>query len=133
MEYGTCHICGRVCRTERHHIFSGARRPISEKYDLTVELCPDCHQQSRASAHRNAATAEQLHKDGQRMAMLRFGWTAEEFRLRLGKNYLDAGELEEVYTSSALRAPSPQGEGNKERAAEQAGSFRLLESLPLMF
>ena len=119
MEFKTCYLCGRVCRTERHHIYSGARRPISESYNLTVDLCPECHQRSGESAHRDAATAEQLHKDGQRMAMLRYGWTVEEFRLRLGKNYLDAEELAEVE-----REMHPEPE---------VSSFRLLEPIPLMF
>ena len=39
-----CYFCGRMTDLERHHVFGGvANRPISEKYGLTVWLCPECH------------------------------------------------------------------------------------------
>ena len=39
-----CYFCGSVINLEKHHIFGGvANRPISEKYGLTVYLCPVCH------------------------------------------------------------------------------------------
>lgn len=87
-----CFLCGRNGkgdRLERHHIFSGAKRPLSEKYGLTVYLCGErCHRNGVFSAHRNAKVADYLHKYGQRKAMQENGWTVEQFVEIFGKNYL---------------------------------------------
>lgn len=87
-----CFLCGRNGngdRLEMHHIFSGARRQLSDKYGLTVYLCGErCHRNGEYSAHRNVEVADYLHKYGQRKAMQEQGWTAEEFAAIFGKNYL---------------------------------------------
>lgn len=89
--YKTCFLCGRNGngdRLERHHIFGGARRPLSEKYGLTVYLCGNrCHRNGRYSAHRNKETALYLHREGQRMFEERHG-SREEFIKIFGKDYL---------------------------------------------
>lgn len=91
-----CFLCGRNGngdRLERHHIFGGARRQLSEKYGLTVYLCGDrCHRNGEYSAHRNAQVADYLHRYGQRKAMQENGWTAEQFAEIFGKNYLGGSE-----------------------------------------
>ena len=91
-----CFLCGRNGngdRLERHHIFGGARRPLSEKYGLVVDLCGNrCHRLGEYSAHQNAEVAAFLHKYGQRKAMTEQGWTTAEFIRKLGKNYLDQEE-----------------------------------------
>lgn len=38
--YTECFLCHQYCDTEKHHIFGGALRKKSEKYKLTVQLCP---------------------------------------------------------------------------------------------
>lgn len=126
---GICFLCGNYEPLERHHIFGGARRPISEKYGLTVDLCPWCHRIDADSAHRCRETRLFLQQYGQRRAMKEQGWTVQEFIERLGRNYLDE---EENDTSSALRAPSPQGEGmGKERRSAAPSphgeGFKVLE------
>lgn len=86
-----CFLCGRNGRgdrLERHHIFGGARRPLSEKYGLTVYLCGNrCHRSGEFSAHRNKETALYLHQAGQRMFEERCG-NREEFIRIFGKDYL---------------------------------------------
>ena len=47
---GICFLCGNYEQLEEHHIFGGARRPISTKYGLTVQLCPWCHRIDADSA-----------------------------------------------------------------------------------
>lgn len=91
-EFKECFICrrnGRGDRLERHHIFGGAKRNLSEKYGLVVYLCGErCHRTGEFSAHQNKLVADYLHKYGQRKAMQEQGWTVEEFIAIFGKNYL---------------------------------------------
>lgn len=71
------------------HIFGGARRPLSEKYGLVVDLCGNrCHRLGEYSAHQNKEVADYLHKYGQRKAMTEQGWSTAEFIGIFGKNYL---------------------------------------------
>lgn len=87
-----CWLCGRngaADPLDRHHIFPGKNRGLSEKYDLTVYLCHDrCHIFGRYAVHRNADTRHLLQAWGQQQAMERYGWTAEEFIKIFGRNYL---------------------------------------------
>ena len=87
-----CFLCGRNGRgdrLERHHIFGGARRPLSEKYGLVVYLCGErCHRLGEYSAHQNAEIADYLHKYGQEKAIKENNWTIEQFIEVFGKNYL---------------------------------------------
>lgn len=87
-----CFLCGANGNgdpLERHHIFGGANRKLSEKYGLVVYLCGNkCHRNGDYAAHRNADTAKVLHRYGQEKAMREQGWTAEQFRDVFGKNYL---------------------------------------------
>lgn len=39
-----CFLCGRSGALHRHHCLHGSRRKAADKYDLTVYLCPECHQ-----------------------------------------------------------------------------------------
>lgn len=90
---GICFLCGNYEQLEEHHIFGGARRPISTKYGLTVHLCPWCHRIDADSAHRSGETADLLHRYGQHKAMVEQKWSKEEFITHFGKNYLDEAEL----------------------------------------
>ena len=92
----SCFLCGRNGASDpldKHHIFGGAYRKKSERYGLTVYLCHcGCHLYGPEAAHNCRETMDRLHKHGQRMAMERYGWSVEEFRVRFGKNYLEEGE-----------------------------------------
>lgn len=96
MAYGMCFINGTWGIVEKHHIFGGARRKLSEKYGLTVMLSPEMHRLRPCSAHRDADTAHILHRYGQKKAMVEQGWSVEEFVKIFGRNYLEEGDLEEV-------------------------------------
>lgn len=41
-DFGTCYICGRRA-SEIHHCLHGADKKLSEKYELMVPLCRECH------------------------------------------------------------------------------------------
>lgn len=87
-----CFLCGRLetdyLGLERHHIFGGANRQLSEKYGLVVMLCHNCHNEPPRGAHYNKETADYLHRYGQEKAMREQNWTTDEFRAVFGKNYL---------------------------------------------
>lgn len=89
-----CFLCGCNCstwnrRAERHHIFGGANRPLSEKYGLVVVLCHQCHNEPPYGVHHNAESMQFLHEYGQKKAMQEQGWTADEFRQVFGRNYIN--------------------------------------------
>lgn len=93
MDYKVCFLCKRNSNSEqldRHHIFGGSRRKLSEKYGLVVYLCHErCHIYGKYSVHQNAEIMDYLHKYGQRKAMLEQGWSKEDFMKIFGANYLD--------------------------------------------
>ncbi len=87
-----CFLCGRNGSgdpLDRHHIFSGPRRKLSEKYGLVVYLCHDrCHIFGKDAAHRSKDTAQILHEYGQRKFMDEQGASVEDFIKIFGKNYI---------------------------------------------
>lgn len=85
---GICFIMGTPAKTERHHIFGGPNRKHSERYGLTVELCPYCRRESRHSAHQDGMINHVLHEMGQRAFEEKIG-SREEFIKIFGKNYLE--------------------------------------------
>lgn len=94
-EKGRCYRCGKVCRTEKHHIFAGPNRKLSDKYGMTVHLCHECHNEPPHGAHYSKETADWLHRIGQKafeVRMWKDGATWEEARAEFirifGKNYL---------------------------------------------
>ena len=91
-EYKQCFLCkrnGNGDRLERHHIFGGGRRQLSEKYGLVVYLCGSrCHREGKYSAHQNAEIMAFLHRYGQQKAMEENNWTKEDFIEVFGANYL---------------------------------------------
>lgn len=98
-----CWRCGRNGAQDvldKHHIFGGAFREKSEKLGLVVWLCHhDCHIFGPEAVHRNSETMQRLHEYGQKLAMDRFGWDIEDFRLEFGKNYLPETPDEEESVS----------------------------------
>lgn len=87
-----CWLCGRngsSDQLDKHHIFGGPNRKLSEKYGLVVHLCHDrCHLYGEDAVHNNADTMRELHEYGQKKAMADNGWTVEDFRAVFGKSYL---------------------------------------------
>lgn len=62
--YTECFLCHQYCDTEKHHIFGGALRKKSEKYKLTVQLCPYCHRDNKEGVHNNREKMQALHEYG---------------------------------------------------------------------
>lgn len=79
---GECYICG-AATVARHEVYGGSRRSMSKKYGLWTTLCPVCHEM----IHHEASVSMGLKRDVQRIAQEYYGWSAEEFRQRVGKNY----------------------------------------------
>ena len=62
-----CHYCGRYVEIpHKHHIFGGANRKLSEQYGLWVYLCPEHHNMSNHSVHRDRKIMEKYHTLGQK-------------------------------------------------------------------
>ena len=61
-----CFLCGTWGQLEKHHIFGGPNRKWSEKYGMTVHLCPVCHRDNRRGVHGDAEKMLALHQTGQR-------------------------------------------------------------------
>ena len=95
-ERKSCFLCGRICYTERHHIFGGtANRRLSEEDGLVVDLCPDCHNRPPNGVHFNKERMQELHRYGQQFwenVQTAKGMSHEEarkaFMKRYGRNYL---------------------------------------------
>ena len=88
-----CYLCGGVPTfydpLDKHHIFGGALRNKSERYGLTVYLHHNkCHIFGAEAVHVNAENNRALQAEAQKAAMVRYGWSVEDFRREFYKNYL---------------------------------------------
>ncbi len=87
-----CYLCGRNGASDpldEHHVFGGPFRKKSEHYGLKVYLCHfRCHIFAESAVHANAEVDKALKAEVQSIAMLHYGWTVDEFRAELGKNYI---------------------------------------------
>ena len=62
-----------------------------------VDLCHHrCHEYGPKAAHQSEQTMDELHRWGQKKAMLEQGWCVDEFVRQFGKNYLSEDELREL-------------------------------------
>lgn len=84
-EQDRCYICMRYGRTDEHHIFGGRNRKLSDMDGLVVRLCRDCHRK----LHDKGIMEDELHVIGQRAWMRAYRKSADDFRARYGKNYLE--------------------------------------------
>ena len=82
-----CYNCRRCDQhLDRHEIFGGANREKSKRMGLWVVLCHDrCHLNG---VHKDGDLMRRMRAEGQRMAMLWYGMTTEEFIREFGKNYV---------------------------------------------
>lgn len=92
---GICFRCGRYGPTEKHHIFGGPNRRLSEDDGLYVYLCHSCHNEPPDGVHFNKIAMGWMHRTGQRAFednLVEKGIPQEEARKRFmeryGKNYL---------------------------------------------
>lgn len=81
-----CHVCGRPA-TDRHHIFHGPNRHVSERYGMTVMLCRDCHLGTKGVHGRDGhALDELLKREGQ--SRFEKKYSREEFMRAFGRSYI---------------------------------------------
>ena len=75
---------------ERHHIFDGPNKKISEENGFTVRLCVGHHREGTDAVHKNANMMRLLQRDAQRAYEKTH--SREEFFRLMGRNYLDEGD-----------------------------------------
>lgn len=85
-----CYLCRNFMGVEnpggeKHHIFGGARRKLSEKYGLTVKLCSYHHRDHRYGVTYNEGMSRQLKITAQGKFQERF--PQEDFIKIFGRNY----------------------------------------------
>lgn len=71
---------------EKHHVYMGPLREISEAEGFFVWLCPFHHTMGRRSVHMEREASLRLQKEMQ--AAFERAHTREEFRALIGKSYL---------------------------------------------
>lgn len=79
-----CEVCGKTTNCEKHHVFGGTSRKISEKYNATSWLCPSCHR----AFHNHPSVFLWLREKTQARVMFEQGWTVDEWREHFFKSYL---------------------------------------------
>lgn len=80
-----CYVCHTTVGLERHHIYAGGNRSLSEKHGCWVYLCAE-HHRGKTGAHQNRALDLKLREDCQRA--FEKTHTREEFVEIFGKSYL---------------------------------------------
>jgi hypothetical protein len=64
-----CEICGATA-VHKHHVFGGPLRKWSERYELTMDLCLDCHHRM----HADYEFAKQYKQKYQKIFIDEHGW-----------------------------------------------------------
>lgn len=80
-----CYVCHKNRNIQKHHIFFGANRKHSDKYDLTVYLCVD-HHLGNEGVHNNKPLNDKLKRIGQEK--FEEDHSRDEFIQIFGKNFL---------------------------------------------
>ena len=134
-----CYLCGRATgynKLDRHEPWGGANRKKSQTLGLWVLLCHEgCHE-GPGSVHYDAEKNRALRKDAQRAAMLRYGWSREEWIERFGKSELSEDEArrlivvpkEERRIAAAAERPR-NDEGTENKPAPGAGTKSRVEQI----
>ena len=152
----TCYLCGLSGGPmDRHEPLGAANRQKSKELGLWVYLHHwGCHE-GPGSVHSDGEKARQLRADAQTAAMLRYGWSREQWIAEFGKSELSEEECRRLNTvpgavqraiSSpspvAAATPSPAGGGKRGGAidaegtshrAQRVSGFRLLDGPDLPF
>lgn len=129
-----CANCGRRWgygmdrKLDRHEPWGGtANRAKSKELGMWVYLCHfGCHE-GPGSVHDDAQLARQFRKDAQRAAMLRYGWSREEFIRRFGKSELSEDEAAHIIPKNAFTH-----ERKAKIVGQSAGGFRVLFEEPAL-
>lgn len=87
-----CWLCGAEGwgdPLDRHHIFGGSYRKLSEKYKLVVFLCHyKCHLYGALAVHSNGETTQALREYGQSLFYEK-GGNKEQFINIFNHDFLD--------------------------------------------
>jgi hypothetical protein len=83
-----CWICHTPLCVEKHHIYQGSRRSISEREGCTVYLCHTHHQDQRFGVHYDADLMRFFKRDCQRRWEEREGKGHDEFRAVFYESYI---------------------------------------------
>lgn len=81
-----CYISGRTDWLERHHLYPGANRKLSEKYGLWVYLNHYYHTEAPYGVHRNREAMLELQRQGQ--LAFEAAYPDKDFQAIFGRNYL---------------------------------------------
>lgn len=82
-----CYLCGSSRYLERHHIFGGANRNLSEEYGLWVYLCFQCHR-GKNGVHNNYDVMRGLREQGEEAWIDKGFGNQDDFLRKFGRNYL---------------------------------------------
>lgn len=88
MQNKNCWVCGSTYNIHKHHIFGGRNRKMSDKYDMTVNLCQN-HHTGLNGVHFNKLLDIQLKQQFQTHFEALYGH--EKFMKIFGRNYLESG------------------------------------------
>lgn len=81
-----CHVCLRNMGVlQRHEVFHGSNRKKSKEYGLWINVCHSCHYRIH---NGDGKLDKYLKEDAQKIAMLHYGWTVADWRIRFGKSYV---------------------------------------------
>ena len=87
-----CFLCERnPCgdHLDKHHVFGGPCRDLSEKYGLFIFIHHHrCHIFGDESVHRNAEVRKAVQRYAQEKAMQAYGWTESDFIKLFMRNFL---------------------------------------------
>lgn len=106
-----CRVCKAYGVTQIHHIFPGPLRRISEREDLVIELCPECHRM----AHKDADFSWCLKHDAQ-LEWLKRGHTMAEWMAMMHRSWVYVREAPE---REKAQPPPETGPGRFDDEEEQ--------------
>ena len=85
-----CYLCGRNGQADpldKHHIFGGANRRLSEKYGLYVRLCHQrCHEYGKHAIHKDKEARLKLQAEAQEKFMENYNDL--DFLTLFGRNFI---------------------------------------------
>lgn len=83
-----CFLCGSQQWLEKHHVFGGGNRRLSEKHGLTVFLCHECHNEPPCGVHFSAVESNKLKAIAEKRWVEVNEKSKEEFIKIFGRNYI---------------------------------------------
>lgn len=77
-----CPLCGKASYLQEHHLIAGSNRQMSDRYGLTINICPECH----SKIHQDAHTMALFMGIGQLIFEQRY--PQSDFAALFGKNFI---------------------------------------------